>query len=296
MLKNAILIAGPTASGKSALALRIARETGGTIVNADSMQVYSVLDRLTARPLAADIEALPHRLYGHVHPAEDYSTGHWLRDVGGLIERGEFSGRKAVFCGGTGLYFKALLEGLSRMPDVPAAIREGWRQRLAGAGPEKLHEVLARDDPGAAAKLAPGDGQRIVRALEVFEASGRSILDWQRDRGSPLVDPSSATMILIEPDRAELDRRIVKRFTAMLDEGAADEVRALLALGLDAAKPAMKAIGVREIEALLRGEATPAQAIENARIATRQYAKRQMTWFRNQTGPAWQKISDTGQW
>ncbi|MBO6902489.1 MAG: tRNA (adenosine(37)-N6)-dimethylallyltransferase MiaA [Rhizobiaceae bacterium] len=292
MLKNAILIAGPTASGKSALALRLARETGGTIVNADSMQVYSVLDRLTARPDAADLEALPHRLYGHVHPADDYSTGHWLRDVGGLIESGEFRERKAVFCGGTGLYFKALLEGLSRMPDVSASIREGWRRRLSEDGPEKLHEVLARDDPDVAAKLKPADGQRIVRALEVLEASGRSILDWQRDRDLPLVDTASARMILIEPDRSELDRRIVQRFAKMLDDGAVDEVRLLLALGLDAGKPAMKAIGVREIGAYLRGEATREEAIENARIATRQYAKRQITWFRNQTGPQWLKISE----
>ena len=295
MLKDAILIAGPTASGKSALAMRLAAETGGVIVNADSMQVYSVLDRLTARPLAADTRALPHRLYGYVHPSQDYSTGHWLRDVRDLIDAGEFGDRLAVFCGGTGLYFKALLEGLSEMPEVPPEVRHKWRQRLADEGPAALHAVLKAKDPTAAGRLKPADGQRIVRALEILDASGRSILEWQQDRGTPLVDRASARMILIEPDRAELDRRIERRFAAMLDEGAVDEVRSLLALGLDAAKPAMKAIGVREIGALIAGAATHAETVENARIATRQYAKRQSTWFRNQTGPEWQKISDPAQ-
>ncbi|MCC0043337.1 MAG: tRNA (adenosine(37)-N6)-dimethylallyltransferase MiaA, partial [Brucellaceae bacterium] len=214
MLKDAILIAGPTASGKSALAMRLASETGGTIVNADSMQVYSVLDRLTARPSAADMRALPHRLYGHVHPSQDYSTGHWLRDVRDLIDAGEFDSRPAVFCGGTGLYFKALLEGLSEMPEVPHKVRHKWRQRLADEGPAALHAVLKAKDPTAAGRLKPADGQRIVRALEILDASGRSILEWQQDRGTPLVDRASARMILIEPDRTELDRRIEKRFAA----------------------------------------------------------------------------------
>ena len=295
MLKNAILIAGPTASGKSALALRLAREGGGVIVNTDSMQVYSVLDRLTARPQAGDLASVPHRLYGHVHPSRDYSTGRWLRDVNALIAEDAFAGRPAVFCGGTGLYFKALLDGLSKMPDVPAEIRTRWRERLAEQGPEKLHDLLSKDDPAAAAKLRPADGQRILRALEVLEASGRSIIEWQDERGEALVDPTSAQMIVIEPDREELDRRITHRFSAMLDEGAVEEVRSLLALKLDPAKPAMKAIGVREIAAFINGDSTREEAIEAARIATRQYAKRQATWFRNQTGPEWQRIKDPDQ-
>jgi tRNA dimethylallyltransferase len=294
VLKEAILIAGPTASGKSVLALQLARETGGTIVNADSMQVYSVLDRLTARPSAADLAAAPHRLYGHVHPSQDYSTGEWLRDVQALAAGGEFRSRRPVFCGGTGLYFKALLEGLSQMPEIPTAVRERWRSRLSEDGAAKLHELLSREDPDVAARLRPGDGQRIVRALEVLDASGRSILEWQAERGRPVVDKTSATMILIEPDREELDRRIAARFSAMLDAGAVDEVKALLALGLDAARPAMKAIGVREIAALISDGATRAETIENARIATRRYAKRQSTWFRNQTGPEWRKIKGSG--
>lgn len=295
MLKNAILIAGPTASGKSALALRLAREAGGVIVNTDSMQVYSVLDRLTARPQAADLASVPHRLYGHVHPSQDYSTGHWLRDVQALVAEGAFDGRPAVFCGGTGLYFKALLDGLSKMPDVPAEIRTRWRKRLAEQGPEELHDLLSRDDPAVAAKLKPADGQRILRALEVLEASGRSIVEWQDERGEALVDQPSAQMIVIEPDREELDRRITHRFCAMLDEGGVDEVRSLLALKLDPAKPAMKAIGVREVAAFINGDSTREEAIEAARIATRQYAKRQATWFRNQTGPEWQRIKDPDQ-
>ena len=293
MLKNAILIAGPTASGKSALALRLAGETGGTIVNADSMQVYSVLDRLTARPGSAELAAAQHRLYGHVHPSADYSTGQWLGEVRALAAAGEFDERRPIFCGGTGLYFKALLEGLSQMPDIPQAIRDRWRNKLNEEGASELHEVLMREDPDAAARLKPGDGQRIVRALEVLDASGRSILAWQAERGSPVVDRGSATMIIVEPDRSELDRRIEARFSAMLESGAIEEVRALLALNLDAAKPAMKAIGVREIAALIKGDATRADTIETVRVATRQYAKRQSTWFRNQTGPEWWKIKDS---
>lgn len=293
MLKNAILIAGPTASGKSALALRLARETGGTIVNADSMQVYSVLEKLTARPDATDLAAAPHRLYGHVHPSADYSTGQWLREVRALAAAGEFEERRPIFCGGTGLYFKALLEGLSEMPDVSQSIRERWRSKLSEQGASELHEVLMREDPDAAARLKPGDGQRIVRALEVLDASGRSILAWQAERGSPVVERGSARMIVIEPERSELDRRIEARFSTMLENGAIDEVKALLALNLDPAKPAMKAIGVREIAALINGGATRADTIESVRVATRQYAKRQSTWFRNQTGPEWRKIKDS---
>jgi tRNA dimethylallyltransferase len=293
VLKNAILIAGPTASGKSVLALRLARERGGTIVNADSMQVYSVLDRLTARPGAADLAAAPHRLYGHVHPSDDYSTGQWLREVRALAKTGEFEERRPIFCGGTGLYFKALLEGLSEMPDVPQPVRDRWRHKLKEEGASRLYDLLMRKDAEAAMRLKPGDGQRIVRALEVLDASGRSILAWQAERGSPVVDRGSATMIIIEPDRTELDRRIEARFSAMIEKGAIDEVKALLALNLDPAKPAMKAIGVREISALINGDATRADTVENVRVATRQYAKRQSTWFRNQSGPEWLKIKDS---
>ncbi|MGY3331672.1 tRNA dimethylallyltransferase [Mesorhizobium sp. USDA 4775] len=186
-VKNAILIAGPTASGKSALALDLAERAGGVIVNTDSMQGYSVLDVLTARPEAADLARVPHFLYGHVHPATAYSTGAWLRDVMKLIDDGVLS-RRPVFVGGTGLYFRALAEGISEMPDIPPRIRDRWRYELKEQGAVKLHGLLLREDSRAAMQLKPTDSQRIVRALEVLDASGRSILEWQAERGRPLID------------------------------------------------------------------------------------------------------------
>ncbi|CDX13027.1 delta(2)-isopentenylpyrophosphate tRNA-adenosine transferase [Mesorhizobium sp. ORS 3324] len=289
-VENAILIAGPTASGKSALALDIAERKGGVIVNADSMQGYSVLDVLTARPSAADTARVKHYLYGHVHPSTAYSTGAWLRDVTGLIAEGALSGRPAVFVGGTGLYFRALAEGISDMPDIPPSVRERWRYELKEQGAERLHRVLMREDSAAAMQLRPTDSQRIVRALEVLDASGRSILEWQAARGQPLIDRGSASFLVIEPDRSELVARIEARFDQMLDKGALDEVRRLTALGLDPDLPAMKAIGVRELQAALAGQVSFPEAIERAKIATRQYAKRQTTWFRHQLGADWRRL------
>ncbi|MGQ2903008.1 MAG: tRNA (adenosine(37)-N6)-dimethylallyltransferase MiaA [Neoaquamicrobium sediminum] len=290
-LKNAILIAGPTASGKSALALRLARETGGPVVNADSMQVYGVLRVLTARPDETQLAAAPHRLYGHVDPREAYSTGRWMRDVEALIRSGELGSKPAIFVGGTGLYFRALLDGLSAMPEVPPTIRQRWRDALADKGPVALHDLLAERDPAAAGTIRSTDGQRIVRALEVLEASGKPISQWQARSGTPLVEQASAQLMVIEPDRAVLKGRIDQRFDAMIEEGALDEVRAIAALDLDDALPVMKAIGVRELIAADRGETGFEEAIDRAKIATRQYAKRQSTWFRNQLGPEWQRIS-----
>ncbi|RUT95287.1 tRNA (adenosine(37)-N6)-dimethylallyltransferase MiaA, partial [Mesorhizobium sp. M7A.T.Ca.TU.009.02.1.1] len=218
-VKNAILIAGPTASGKSALALDLAERRGGVIVNTDSMQGYSVLDVLTARPEAADLARAPHYLYGHVHPATAYSTGAWLRDVMKLIEDGTFSERPVIFVGGTGLYFRALAEGISEMPDIPQRVRDRWRYELKEQGAVKLHSLLLREDSAAAMMLKPTDSQRIVRALEVLDASGRSILEWQAERGQPLIDRESARFFVIEPDRAALVARIDKRFDQMLDKG-----------------------------------------------------------------------------
>ncbi|KUM28073.1 tRNA dimethylallyltransferase [Mesorhizobium loti] len=289
-VKNAILIAGPTASGKSALALDLAERQGGVIVNTDSMQGYSVLDVLTARPSAAEMTRVPHFLYGHVHPSTAYSTGAWLRDVTRLIEEGVLSGRRAVFVGGTGLYFRALVEGISDMPDIPPSVRERWRYELKEQGAERLHRILMREDSAVATQLRPTDGQRIVRALEVLDASGRSILDWQAARGRPLIDRGSARFLVIEADRGELVARIEARFDQMLDKGALDEVRQLMALGLAPDLPAMKAIGVRELQAALAGQMSFPEAIERAKVATRQYAKRQATWFRHQLGPEWQRL------
>jgi tRNA dimethylallyltransferase len=289
-VRNAILIAGPTASGKSALAVAIAERTGGVIVNTDSMQVYSILDVLTARPQEAELARAPHHLYGHVHPSVAYSTGAWLNDVHRLIDGRILADRPAIFVGGTGLYFRALAEGISEMPAIAPDIRAHWRHELQQQGSARLHQILLGQDPETAMILKPGDSQRIVRALEVLDASGRSIRAWQTGRGQPLIDANSAHFFVIEPDRAELVARIGKRFDAMIGQGALREVEELSALRLDPALPAMKAIGVRELQAAMAGEMPLPQAIERAKIATRQYSKRQSTWFRNQFGEQWRRL------
>ncbi len=290
-VKNATLIAGPTASGKSALALELAERSGGVVVNADSMQVYSVLKVLTARPGAEEEARAPHLLYGHVPPSLAHSAGAWLRDVERLAAEGAFAERPPIFVGGTGLYLRALAEGIAEMPDVPAAVRQHWRSELVRHGAGRLHAVLAGRDPAMAARLRPGDGQRIVRALEVLDASGRSLLDWQAARGRPLIERASARFLVVEPERAALVRRIDLRFEAMMQAGAPEEVRRLLALGLAPALPAMKAIGVPELAAMLAGESSAAEAVARAKTATRQYAKRQATWFRHQLGPEWSRLA-----
>lgn len=289
-MKNAILIAGPTASGKSALALDHARRTGGAIVNADSMQVYAVLRLLTARPDDAQLAQAPHHLYGHVDPGQPYSTGRWLGDVGNLIASGALDRGPAIFVGGTGLYFRALLGGLSAMPDVPEEVRQHWRDELAKRGAVALHAILADRDRGAAAAIKLGDGQRIARALEIVEASGKPLSHWQQASGRPLVDAASATMLVVEPDRQELSERIERRFGTMMELGAMEEARALAAMRLNPAMPAMKAIGVRELIAADRGEMSIEEAVERAKTATRRYAKRQSTWFRHQLGAGWRAI------
>jgi tRNA dimethylallyltransferase len=288
--RQTILIAGPTASGKSALALRLAEETGGVIINTDSMQVYDVLNLLTARPGPNDLKAVPHYLYGHVSPAIAYSTGRWFTDVEKVLNAPELSEKTVIFVGGTGLYFRALLGGLSAMPDIPADVRVYWRQQDKEKGAENLHAVLAERDPLAASTLRPTDSQRIVRALEVLDASGRSIIEWQTETGKPLIDQDAARRIVIEPDRKWLGERITTRFETMMQTGAADEVKALLSLDLPQELPAMRAIGVREIAEVLAGRASMKEAAELATIATRQYAKRQMTWFRNQLRDDWERL------
>ena len=289
MRKNTTLIAGPTASGKSALALRIAKQSGGVVVNADSMQVYDVLRVLTARPSEEDMEGVPHHLFGHVPPSLLYSTGKWLADVQSLLAAPELAGRHIVFAGGTGLYFRALLGGMSEMPDVSPDLRQFWRAALAQKGPEALHAELAVRDPETAARLKPQDSQRIVRAIEVHASSGRPISFWQRQTGAPLVDEASARKICLTADRAALRAKIGGRFAAMAQSGAVDEVKALMALRLDPSLPAMKAIGVGEISAFLRGEISLPEAAERASAATRQYAKRQDTWLRHQLGANWER-------
>ena len=286
---RAVLIAGPTASGKSALALEMAEAAGGVIVNTDSMQVYDTLRILTARPTQADLERAPHYLYGHVPASRSYSAGQWFRDVKDLLAGDDVAGRPLVFVGGTGLYFRALTGGLSQMPVVPEHIRLHWRDRLREEGAEALHARLRKVDPETAATLDTTDSQRIVRALEVFEASGQSIRQLQKNGGRALIRPEEARRIVLMPERDVLRQRIHDRFVSMVDNGAVDEVRQLLSLKLPPDLPAMKAIGVREIGAFLSGDMTMEQAIERASIATRQYAKRQMTWFRNQLDDGWER-------
>ena len=272
------------------MAIEIAERENGIVVNADSMQVYSMLELLTARPTAADLGRAPHELYGHVHPSVAYSTGAWLRDVVRLAGERRLADKRPIFVGGTGLYFRALVEGLSEMPSIPDAVRERLRLQLKQEGSAELHRLLAAKDPEAAHAIRPNDGQRIVRALEVLEASGRSITAWQAERGRPIVDAATARFIVLEPPREILRARIDARFAWMVEAGAIEEVKALLALRLDPSLPAMKAIGVRELGMTFEGRVSLDEAKRLAVIATGQYAKRQSTWFRNQLGPEWQRV------
>ncbi|ARQ59039.1 UNVERIFIED_ORG: tRNA dimethylallyltransferase [Rhizobium etli] len=290
-VENAILITGPTASGKSALAVELAKRHGGAVVNADSMQVYDTLRVLTARPSEEEMQGVPHHLYGHVPAGAAYSTGAWLRDVSALLPALKAAGQLPVFVGGTGLYFKALTGGLSDMPTIPEALREELRTRLLEEGPDKLYAELDAIDPAMSANLNRQDGQRIVRALEVIQATGRSIADFQGRSGPVLIDAEEARKIVVLPDRAVLHQRINGRFEKMLQQGAEDEVRTLLGLGLPAEAPVMKAIGVSQIAAMLKGEMTREEVLEKGAAATRQYAKRQMTWFRNQMDESWERLA-----
>ncbi len=287
---NAILITGPTASGKSALALDLARRHEGVVINADSMQVYDTLRILTARPSRADMDGVAHFLYGHVPASAPYSTGSWLRDVADLLATLKAEARLPIFVGGTGLYFKALLGGLSEMPQIPTELREEIRERLRQEGPVALHRELLDLDPQSATELDAQDGQRIARALEVLKATGLSIRMLQSRKGTPLVDPDGSRKIIVLPDRDALKRRINNRFAEMMAIGAIEEVQQLLALNLTSDMPVMKAIGVSEITALLDGSLTEREVIEKASAATRQYAKRQMTWFRNQMDERWERL------
>lgn len=275
------LIAGPTASGKSALAMRLAQEAGGLVVNADSMQVYKELRILTARPSEADEAAVPHRLYGFRGSSEAYSVAAWLRDVAPLIEAARAGGPPLVITGGTGLYFKALLEGLSPVPKIPDAVRRHWRAEGEASGSRALYAVLRERDPAMAARLAPTDPQRIVRALEVLEATGRSLLDWQAVAGKPLLAPGEAGLLYVCPPREVLYARGDARLDKMVAAGALDELKQLRQLELDPALPAMRALGVRPLLGYLDGVLEWQAALTAAKTETRQYAKRQLTWARS---------------
>ncbi len=277
-----ILIAGPTASGKSALALALAEKRGGAVINADSMQVYRDLAIITARPTPEAARRAPHRLYGHVDAAENYSVGRWRTEAAAALAAAERESRAAVVVGGTGLYFNALTRGLAAVPPIAAEIREAVRARLASEGVAALHAELKRRDPAAAARLMPGDRVRITRALEVVLATGRSLRDWHEEGAAASLDPARAAKIFLMPERDALLSRIDGRFEAMIAAGALEEVRALAARNLDPDLPAMKAHGVPWLIRHLNGEITLAEAVEGGKRDTRQYTKRQATWFRNQ--------------
>jgi tRNA dimethylallyltransferase len=275
-----ILIAGPTASGKSAAALALAEKIGGEIVNADAMQVYRDLRILTARPSPAEEAAVRHHLYGVLDGAERCSAGRWARLAGEAVRDILARGRPAIIAGGTGLYFRALEDGLSPIPEIPPAAREQACDRLKELGAEAFRAEVVERDP-AMARLPEGDAQRLLRAWEVFEATGERLSHFQALPRIPLIE-SIAARIVIEPPRDILYARCDARAAAMLEEGALEEVRVLTARGLDPALPAMKALGVVEISAFLRGAVTKAEAMALLQQNTRRFAKRQLTWFRNQ--------------
>ncbi|MDA7947603.1 MAG: tRNA (adenosine(37)-N6)-dimethylallyltransferase MiaA [Hyphomicrobiaceae bacterium] len=286
---RAILIAGPTASGKSEAALGLAEALGGTIINADSKQVYRDLRVLSARPSAEDEMRAPHALYGFVPSQEGYSVGRWLEDVETALAQVETEGKMPIVTGGTGLYFKALLEGLSPVPDIPQEVRILWRDAASEKRPEELHALLCERDPEMAEQLRPSDPQRIVRALEVLDATGRSLAQWQKQAGRPLLKADEALCIFVTRPRDELYARINARFDAMVSEGALDEVQALAAQQLDPDLPVMRAHGVKPLMELLSGTLTRDEAIERVKTDTRRYAKRQETWAKRNM-IAWKRI------
>lgn len=289
------LIAGPTASGKSALALRLAEASGAEIVNADSMQLYAGLRVLTAGPGPEETARAPHHLFGSVDPADGWSVGRWLRAASEVIADIRGRGRPVVVVGGTGLYFRALTQGLAEIPEVPADVRAEAAADFERMGEAAFRTRLAEVDPAAAARIAPGDRQRLCRAWEVFAATGQALSDLQRT-GAPAIADWSA--VALEPPRPALYARCDARLHAMVREGALEEVRALIARNLDPALPAMKAVGVREFAAHLRGETSLEAAVEAAQQETRRYAKRQITWMRGQMA-GWPRLTaddHEGQW
>jgi len=283
---DAVLIAGPTASGKSALALKLARDYGGAVINADALQVYRELRVLSARPDAAEEALAPHYLYGFVSALEPFSVGRWLEAATGVLAETRAKGLLPIIAGGTGLYFAALLQGLAPIPEIHASIRAETRQRLSEIGNERFHAELAARDPVMASRLPVGDSQRLVRAWEVLEATGQSLAEWQMLKGAPALSGDLACFVL-KPNREWLVERIALRFRAMIAAGALDEVRALRGLSPDL--PAARALGVPQLLAHLEGSLSLDEAIELAILETRRYAKRQMTWFRHQL-PDWTVI------
>lgn len=287
---KAILLTGPTGGGKSVLALEIAELIGGAIVNADSMQVYRDLSVLSARPNAEDQARVPHHLYGVIAPGDRCSVGRWLRMVGPVLTELRAAGRTPVFVGGTGLYLKALTEGLAPVPEIPPEVKARAAELATTLEPAEFHRRLAERDPEMAARLNPSDVQRVRRAWEVIEATGVSLAQWQAgDHTRPLIPVGNTLRLILDPPRETVYARCDARFDAMIEAGAVAEVEALKALGLAPELPIMKALGVPELGACLAGELSFEHAVERAKTATRRYAKRQSTWFRHQM-PGWRRI------
>lgn len=282
------LLAGPTASGKSRRALEMAARTGAAIINADSQQLYADLRVLSARPSVEEEAMAEHRLYGVADAADAWSVGRWSRAVMPVLAALAEARRPALLVGGTGLYFTALTAGLADIPDVPIEVRDAAGAAFDADGEAAFRRGLAEIDPAAEARIEAGDRQRLTRAWAVAQHTGRALSDWTADT-TPLLAPGSWTGWVIEPDREALYANCDLRVAQMVEAGALEEVRALVARGLDPALPAMKAVGVREFAAHLAGRTTLAAAVEATRQATRNYAKRQLTWFRNQT-PGWARV------
>ena len=282
------LLAGPTASGKSRRALEMAARTGAVIINADSQQLYADLRVLSARPSIEEEAMAEHRLYGVADAADAWSVGRWSRAVMPVLAELAAAGRPALLVGGTGLYFTSLTMGLADIPDVPIEVRDAAGAAFDADGEAAFRRRLAEIDAAAEARIEAGDRQRLTRAWAVAKHTGRALSDWTADT-TPLLAPGSWTGLVIEPERAALYANCDLRVAQMVEAGALDEVRALVARDLDPALPAMKAVGVREFAAHLAGGTTLAAAVEATRQATRNYAKRQLTWFRNQT-PGWARV------
>lgn len=287
---RAVLIAGPTASGKSALAMALARDFGGVVVNADSMQVYRDLRVLTARPTLEEEASVPHRLYGHVDGAVNYSAMRYAADVAALLEELRQSGQLPILVGGTGLYFKALTEGFSAMPPVPEAVRATFRERAEGVATEALHAELAARDPEMAGRLRPSDRMRIMRAIEVHLATGRSLASFQGEREPGPLSGVETLRLFVSPEREAVRAAIDRRFETMMEQGALAEVERLKARGLDPLLPVMRAHGVPGLIASLDGTISLEEAIRRGQADTRAYAKRQVTWFRHQM-EGWQAVA-----
>ncbi len=289
-----VLIAGPTGSGKSALALDLARACNGVIINADAMQVYGELRILTARPGESDEACATHRLYGTISGQETYSTGRWQTDAMAEIVRAHANRQTAIVVGGTGLYFEALVNGLAEIPQIPAEVRAKWRRKLSEQGLESIRPTLESTDEVMAARIVPSDRQRTLRALEVLDATGRSLAWWQANTSGDAQLAGETKRVVVAPPRKLLHQRIEKRAQAMIDQGALDEVGALIKLGLDPDLPVMKAIGVRELARAIDGTSDLETALAAMCTSTRRYAKRQLTWARRRMAD-WQWVGEGGE-